>query len=573
MQLRHYQRAAIDCLWAHLRAHDDNPCIVMPTGSGKSPTMAGIIREALAWPGTRIAVLAHVKELVEQNADKLRQYWPDAPQGTIGINAASLRRRDRFNPVLFCQIQSVHDKAMELGAFDLVLVDEAHRIPIAGEGMYRRFLDDCRRANPRVRFIGLTATPYRLGIGPVCGPEYMLNSICYEASIRDLIEQGFLCRLISKRGVAQAQPDLTDVKMRGGEYIERDLAQAVDRAELVTAACDEICRLGADRQAWILFCASVKHAQHVVDAMEARGIACGLVHGQTPAGERTQIIQRFQRGQLRAIANVNVLSEGFDAPHVDLVALLRPTKSPGLYVQQVGRGLRLDKRKDDCLVLDYAGNVLEHGPIDQIRVQKPRRRGEKAEVITAPTKACPQCQSHCGTSVTVCPDCGFIFPRALAKHDATASDAPILAGADAPTVLDHQVDSVSYAVHQKPGSPDSMVVVYSCGLRTFREWVCVEHAGHARARAVAWWMSRCPVFESHQIRAVPITAADAVRLAPHLIKPARIRVRESGKYPEVVAHEFPSSSGTDDTEHQGQRHPRAGSGAAGAAGDASGHAL
>jgi len=563
--LRPYQRTAIDCLYAYMRTHDDNPAIVIPTGGGKTVVMAELIRDALTqWPGTRIAIVAHVKELVEQNADKLRRYWPEA---RIGIYAASLKRRDRFEPVIFASIQSVYDKSAQLGRFDLILVDEAHRIPVRGEGMYRRFIGDCRRVNPDLRVIGLTATPYRLGTGPVTGPEYVLNAIAYEAGVGDLIKQGYLCNLISKGGTARA--DLSNVHVRGGEYVAYELEAAVNRSDLVAAAVDEILAYCAQRRAWIVFCASVAHASAVSHALAARGVEAPVIEGNTPLQERDAAIARFQRGELRALCNVNVLSEGFDAPHVDAVILLRPTKSAGLYYQQVGRGLRLHPSKSDCLVLDFAGNILEHGPIDAIRVERPRKRGAKAKVVTAPTKQCPKCAEIILASLIRCPDCEHEFPRTLAKHDSTASNAPILSDEDRARLISvHRVTAATYQRHDKPGGTPSLLVRYQCGLWSFREWVCLEHAGIARARAVEWWRTRMPADlaaddPTHYL--VPRTIDSALQVARHLKIPTHIHVYAGGKYPEVIAHEFADAASeserevTNDPDANGSAEDRGGS--------------
>lgn len=526
MQLRPYQREAIDSAWNYLRACDGNPCLVLPVGAGKTIVMAELIREALtAFPGTRIAVVAHVRELVAQNADKLRRHWPEAE---IGIYAASLRRRDRFDPIIFASIQSVYDKAMQLGRFDLVLVDEAHRIPLRSEGMYRTFLDGCRRANPAVRVIGLTATPYRLGAGMVCGPDYILNDVAYEARIGDLIRDGFLSSLVSKGGVARA--DVSGVRMRNNEYVASELQAACSVSEVVEAACDEIVALCAARRAWVLFCAGVKHAALVAEALQRRSVAVAVVEGDMPSWRRDEAIAMFQRGELRALVNVNVLCEGFDAPHVDAVIMLRPTKSAGLYVQQVGRGTRLCDGKADCLVLDFAGNIAEHGPVDSIVVKAPRKAGEKAEVTGAPTKQCPQCNAIAVIQVRTCPDCGYQWPfTTAAQHDATATDAEILSTSF--NAAKHQVTAVHYARHEKPGSVPSLRVTYACGLRLFREWVCLEHGGLPRGKAVAWWSARRP-------GAAPNTIDSALPLVDELARPTHIYVAERGKYPEIVNYEF-----------------------------------
>lgn len=536
MELRDYQRDAIDCLWAHLAVHQDNPCIVIPTGGGKSPVMAGIVHEALTpYPQARVLVLAHVRELVQQNAEKLLRYWPQAP---MGIFSAGLGKRDRFQRAIFASIQSVAGKAMQLGHFDLILVDEAHRIPVKGEGMYRKFLADCERINPAIRIAGLTATPYRLGSGLVCGPDTLLNSICYEVGVRDLIERGYLARLVSKGGLARA--NLDGVHVRGGEYVAGELERAVNRADLVRAAVDEIVALCADRRAWVIFCASVAHAHAVSAELATRDIEAPVVEGGTSSADRADLVRRFKAGQLRALVNVNVLTEGFDAPHVDAVILMRPTKSAGLYYQSVGRGLRVSPGKADCLVLDFAGNALEHGPIDAIRVQRPRRPGEAGRVVTAATKQCPRCQAIVLVQLARC-ECGHEWPRTNAAHDPTASYAPILSSEVDLRDYTHEydVDDVAYDRHDKPGGTTSLRVTYYCGIRSFREWVCIEHYGMARSRAVDWWRRRLPPSIGDFAQLVPRTVDAAIPLVHHLLKPTRVRVLEHGKYPEIIGHELP----------------------------------
>lgn len=528
MILRDYQQAAIDCTWNWMRTNAGNPAIVIPTGGGKSPVMAAMARQ-VAESGGRVGVIAHVKELVEQNHDKLTRVWPGAP---AGIYSASMRRRDRFDPVLFCQIQSVAKRAHQLGRFDLLLIDEAHRIPLKGDGMYLSFIDACRRFNPGLKVVGLTATPYRLqgAAVPVCGPENVLTDVAFEARLTDLIEQGYLSKLISRAGRAQA--DLTGVKTRGGEYVEDQLADAMDRPALVEAAAEEIVALAHDRRAWIVFCVSVQHAQHVADALDERGITVAVVHGGTPAPEREAIVARFQRGQLRAIVNVNVLSEGFDAPHVDCVVMMRPTKSPGLYYQQVGRGLRLAEGKTDCLVLDFARNTIEHGPVDQIRVMK--RRGKsaaEAEVQTAPAKDCPQCQAVIHAGLAKCPECGHVFPARVVDHEASPVGAPVLS-TERKEPRWHDVQGVIYAEHMGRSGNPTLQVSYRCGFVRYREWICLEHTGFARAKAELWWRRRAPGIPC------PATVEEALALTAELMEPARILVSEAGKYPEIVNHDF-----------------------------------
>jgi DNA repair protein RadD len=217
------------------------------------------------------------------------------------------------------------------------------------------------------------------------------------------------------------------------------------------------------------------------------------------------MLQHFREGKLKYLVNVNVLTTGFDAPNIDCVALVRPTMSPGLYYQMCGRGFRLHPGKQDCLVLDFGGNVLRHGPVDQI----------KAETVhngngVAPAKECPQCHSVIAAGYAICPDCGYAFPPPeRQKHDAKASTAGILSG-DV-TTNEYLVKDVLYSVHVKRGAPPehpkTLRVDYEIGFNWFiSEWVCPEHTGYARWKFEKWWKTRSDA-------APPKTAEDAAALA------------------------------------------------------------
>lgn len=221
--LRPYQRQAVEAVYRYLRQRDGNPAIVLPTGVGKTYVIATICRDAVQrWQG-RVLILAHVKELLEQAAEKLRLVAPHLP---FGVYSAGLKRRDLGYPVTVAGIQSVYQKACDIGPVDLVIVDEAHLIPPEGEGMYRTFLADVRKINPHVRVIGLTATPFRMRTGTICSPENILNEVCYEISVRELIVQGYLCPLCTKAG--SRKPDTARLHVRAGEYVASEVEELMD---------------------------------------------------------------------------------------------------------------------------------------------------------------------------------------------------------------------------------------------------------------------------------------------------------------------------------------------------------
>ena len=508
MQLRPYQKEAVEAVYAHLRGRDDNPCVVLPTAAGKTPCIATICRDVVnLWSG-RVLVLAHVKELLAQAVDKLYAMAPDLWMN-IGVYSAGLSKRDTTQPILVAGIQSVYQKAKELGRFDLVIVDEAHLIPMEGDGMYRRFLDEARTLNPQLRVIGLTATPFRLSSGPICvpPPEGILNSICYEIGVRELIAAGYISKLKSKSGKFKANTD--GLHIRGGEFVPAEVEALMDQDGLVYSACKEIVELTKDRRSVLIFASSVKHGQHVAKTIEQiAGEECGFVDGETGGVFRDQILRRFREGKLKFLANVNVLTTGFDAPNVDCVVLLRPTMSPGLYYQMVGRGFRLAPGKADCLVLDFSGNVLRHGPVDQIRVKDPNAKcfGSQGK----PVKECERCQALIATGYATCPECGFVFPPPERdRHEAEAGTAGVLSGEITDT--EYEVRNTNYSVHVKrdahEGAPRTLRVDYEIGYYQYKtEWVCLEHKGYARQKAEAWWRLR-------SCASVPGTIEEAVDLA------------------------------------------------------------
>ncbi len=514
--LRPYQAEAVAAVYDHLRRRDDHPCVVIPTAGGKTPVMATICRDAVQQWNGRVLILAHVKELLEQAADKLHAMAPDL-WNRIGVYSVGLKSRDTEHPIIVAGIQSVFRRAAELDRFDLILIDEAHMLPPDGEGMYRTFLADARVVNPHVRLVGLTATPYRMSTGLICSPDNLLNHVCYEVGVRELIVQGYLCPLKTKAG--KRKVDTSNLHIRGGEFIAGEVEALMDDDSLVRSACREILEQTQDRHSVLIFAAGVQHALHVQRVLSEMGQECGFVCGETLPFERAETLRKFKTGQLKYLVNVNVLTTGFDAPNIDCVALLRPTNSPGLYYQMVGRGFRLDPSKQNCLVLDFGGNILRHGPVDALEI-----KDRDAGTGQAPAKECPQCQAVIHAAYSLCPECGYEFPPPKrGRHEQEASTAGILSGEV--TVNEYPVQGVNYSVHTKRNAPldapRSMRVDYELGNCLWKsEWICFEHTGYARHKAEAWWKLR-------SCMPVPDTAEKAVALAEAgaLAEPLNITVR------------------------------------------------
>ena len=527
--LRPYQDEAIDAILSYWAAGGGNPLVEMATGTGKSMVIAKLVqRLSREYPDMRVLMLTHVKELVQQNFMALLKVWPDA---SAGIFSAGLGRRDAHHRVTFASIQSVYNKAKQLGRRNLVMIDEAHLVPLKGEGMYRRLLDDLYATCADARVSGFTATPYRLDTGRLDqGDTRLFDKVVYSYGISQGIADGYLSPLISKATAASI--DVSKVERRGGEFVPASLESASDA--VTVEAVREIVEFGQDRRAWLVFCAGVKSAAHARDVIRSHGISCEMVSGETPNGERDSIIARFRAGQIRCLTNANVLTTGFDVPHVDLVAMLRPTLSTSLYVQIVGRGTRKAQGKDNCLILDFAGNVRRHGPVDAVSIL-PKSGGDngRASVDQVLAKECPQCKELVALSAITCKSCGHEWPRLeKPKHEATAeAEVGILSTERvAPTML--PVVNWRFDRHEKFGSPDSVRVTYMAGVMEHREWLAFEHGGYASQKAAQWWVLHGGTTP------FPKTADDALDRIGELSMPATINVRPRGKYHDIVGRTF-----------------------------------
>lgn len=529
MGLRDYQHQAVQSIFDYFQQHQGNPVVVMPTGTGKSHVIGGFIQTALqSWPQTRVMVLTHVKELVQQNAAKLRDAWPAAP---MGIYSAGLGRRDTRDAIIIGGVASVVNRIAEFGRRDLLIIDECHLLSPNAEGRYAKVIEGLRESSPSLRVIGLSATPYRLGQGHLCDGGMFTHVCAHQADVRwfsYFISAGYLAPVIGRKPGVQA--DLSGVRQSRGDYQLNQLQDAMDREELTRQAVANMVQQGRDRKRWLVFAAGVEHAQHVSAEIERHGIKSRPVYGALPKHKRDECIDWYREptDEIRVLVNNNVLTTGFDHPPVDLIGMLRPTTSPSLWVQMVGRGMRPAPGKENCLVLDFAGNTERLGPVNDPVL--PRKRGS-SEGGAPPIKICPECDCYNHTTVRTCYWCGYEFPI-QPKITPWAAGLDLLANDDS-AVEEVKVDFVSYHEHYKPGKPTSLKVTYHSGLRQFNEWVCFEHPGHARTVAEKWWARRtdwpCP--ETVEEAIIDINAGA-------MPEPKKLRIWHGDKYPKILHHFF-----------------------------------
>jgi DNA repair protein RadD len=558
LKLRPYQEEAEDAVFDYWSNEPGNPLVDLATGCGKSLVMASLIKRLVeGWPDMRILVATHVAELIEQNYLELVGIWPFAP---AGIYSAGLGRRDARSQIVFAGIQTVHNKAHQIGHIDVLMVDECHLIPANSDTMYGRFIAALFEINPDIKVVGLTATPYRLDSGRLDeGDNRMFDEVVYTYGIGDGVRDGYLTPLSSKHTATSF--DMKGVGKLGGDYKQSALQAAVDRFDVTRSAVDEIVAKGADRRSWLCFCSGVEHAEHVRDEIRSRGISCETITGETAKDERRRIIEDFKNYRIRALTNNSVLTTGFNHKGVDLIAALRPTLSVSLYVQMMGRGTRPlyapgmplgtpEQRvaairsgpKPSCLVLDFAGLVNKHGPVDMVQPKTPGKGDGDA-----PIKICPLavdengnpsepdkngnhgCGEKVHASARVCPCCEYEFDiDDSPKISGSAADVPIMTMAEPEA---RKVGSRTFRFHEGKGDkPPTVKVTYMVGVTPINEWICPEHKGFAKTKADRYWLAHGGQ------RPFPATPIEWIQRQGELAETAEIMVKPRDRYWDVLSH-------------------------------------
>jgi len=385
--LRDYQTQAVEAAVEHFRDGDDPAVIVLPTGAGKSLVIAELSRLAKG----RVICLAHVKELVEQNHSKFL-----ATGSTAGVFSAGLSQKNSTAKTTFASIQSL---SANLNSFQapasLIIIDECHRVGIDESGQYNKTLTHFRSLNPSVKILGLTATPYRLGSGWIYQHHYhgytrpctvsFFKKCIFELPLQHMVKNGYLTPPIHYDAAIAHYDFSLLTESLDGEQDTDDIAlnELIHKYPRVTkAVTEQIIQLSQNRQGVMIFAATIDHAQEITGYLPANQTA--FITGTTKIKQRDALIAAFKAKKIKYLVNVSVLTTGFDAPHVDVIAILRPTQSISLFQQIVGRGLRLSPGKKDCLVLDYTNNGYNIFQ-PEIGEKKPTQDSVAVQIH------CPQC--------------------------------------------------------------------------------------------------------------------------------------------------------------------------------------
>jgi DNA repair protein RadD len=492
--LRDYQQDSLDAIhkwWQSHPGYAQIPLVVMPTASGKSVVIAELARLMFdSWPEMhpRTVVLVPSKELAEQNAEKLRALLP--LNLSVGYYSASLGKRPDAD-VIVATIGSIWKAAHLLGDIKCVVIDEAHLVnPDGAElGRYRKFLTALAKYC-KFRVVGCTATPFRgNGVWLTDGDAPLFNGVAITIKIQDLLDLKFLSALVRPVDAIATRIDTDGISSSNGDYNIGELEERV--SGYLEGAANDACQLAADRKKWIAFLPSIANASQFAQLLNDRNIPTAVVTGQTPKKERERLVRQFRDGEYRCLVTVLALATGFDVPDVDCICWLRPTRSPVLYVQGAGRGMRIAPGKTNCLWLDFSDTTERLGPVDAI---KGRTKKPPTVDRSAPQAICPDCgEVVIPASLAFCPSCGAQMRESAQDQQREVSNAAILSSQAMQVLTTHNVTRVTYAAHHKPGKPTSMRVDYWDGFqKVATEWICPLHGGFATDKAQRWIDKRTP---------------------------------------------------------------------------------
>jgi DNA repair protein RadD len=551
---RPYQGAALTALWDWVYNNEGHPVISAAVNSGKSYMIAEFIYQChVKWPHMKTVMLIDDMKLLRQNMDELQETYPEV---NAGFYCASIGQKRLQNDVTIASIQSIHSKAALLDrAPNVIHVDECHKIPHNKQTQYRKFIDDCLQLNPKCKVIGWSGSKYRTDSGHLCkGKDALFSGVAYEVSVKFMIEEGYSVRPVIPP--VKTHMDASNVKISKGDYIEKQLQAAVDVDEITKSCVSEIIEVGTaqNRKQWIVYTAGIQHCEHVYEEFKRRGINVAQAHSKIPNQEK--IVEDYKSGKIQCLVNVSQYTTGFSHNGIDLMAFMRPTRSPVLYEQMTGRGQRtnyaegydLQTRqgrldaiansvKPNFAILDFGGVIAELGPIDNITVREKNYRNtldEDREVEQPKIKPCPKCESPCAPAQRHCYECGYEFVFNVDVNPNADRRSAVMSSDIEPEKL--AVIDMVLSKHRKKvpeGSPPAtpvMKVTYHTYAGRINEWICFEHYGFPLDQAKIWHDLHMPYLAKCYPLDIDIALEQHEKGSTQYATPAFIWAKKSGKY-------------------------------------------
>lgn len=404
--LRPYQQQFIDDVREQFKLNHKRVVGVAPCGAGKTIMTGWMIKESER-RGKRSIFFVHRHELIEQTAKTFTNL--DIPFGVIEAGTA-------FNPNLPVQIASVQTLARRIDKIpspDFLICDECHHILAA---TYKKILN----AFPDAFLLGVTATPLRMGGITLCD---VFSSMVQSLTVDELINLGNLTPF--RYFAPETDIDLSNVRTKFGEFVERDLENAMSKPKIIGNIVDTYKKI-ADGKSAICYCVNVFHSKTIAQAFLDAGIPAAHVDGETPKLERTTAVDKFRRGQIKVLCNAELFGEGFDVPNCQAVILARPTQSLTLFIQQALRPLRPDPNDPNkvAIIIDHVENYIRHGlPNENHNWSLDPNFKEESK---KPPRRCPKCYAVISSRTKICPHCGYIFKTNNRSIDLTEYDADFI---------------------------------------------------------------------------------------------------------------------------------------------------
>ena len=528
MQLRPYQSRIHALTIAHLADYPDSrPIVVAACGAGKSLLIAKLAEHFVSGAAGSVLILSSRKEILEQNAAKL-------PDHLVGVWSAGLGKKQLGRQITVASVQSLRKHVSKLPRVAAILIDECH---VFGEA-YAEMVNEILERSPGARVVGYTGTPYlgdmnRTHLWMVPEKKRVFTGIACEVGIGELLRDGYLCALTPYRPGAKLDTSGVKIDARTGDFQQNQLQAAVDTDDInATVTAEMISIIKAEnRHHTLVFCAGVEHAEHIRNALRTQGEIAEIVTGSTAAGDRAALIERFKCGGLPWLVSVETMTTGFDAPIADSLILLRPSKSAVLYLQIMGRVMRLHETKSDALVIDFTDTTVEMGPCDEIEGQGPKQKSGQA-----PVKICDECFNIILAGLKICPCCGheFIF----AEHDNRQFDpttglliSGVIRNEDGSRTF--PVSHVDYEIRNTAAGAPALVAHYMSegrqspvGVDWYNLW---HHKPSVSQRDSTKWLRR-------QVNAdgpIPLTAQEALARASFgaLKVPRSVTVKPGSPFP------------------------------------------
>jgi DNA repair protein RadD len=538
MQLRPYQETIVTRISEALM-RSRRALLQLPTGAGKTICFCELLKRMMGgYPDMRTLILAHRQVLVVQAADKMRRVWEAAPIGMACVTAAS--KAVIHAPLTVASVQTLASRIEQVSEpYDLVIVDEAHRIPPVNEGgQYHDLLNAIYEKNPDFRILGVTATPFRTGFGRIYGQKNaFFPELTYRQSIKELQAQGYLAKYrVKVIDNDDLESDLRDVKITNGDYLSTDLTRVMSEKPRLRSAVRTVEAAGENRSHVVVFASSIDHAKALETAFLDAGFSARALHSKLEKEERAEILSAFHEGRLRFIISVEILTEGWDEEQVDEIIFCRPTQSTLLYIQMFGRGLRIFEGKKDLLVLDLAGNCERLGDPDDPYIQS-SSSSSSSRVTEKRGRVCPDCGAIIPKDDNFCP-CGYAFPapppplppppKEEEENKAYAMREIELRGGS--EIFVENVYAASYK--SKKGNVMARIAIFQKGRDLKPIYLYLDIEGQASlyglSKARQFWHKYC--YEDFPREIYPETVDEFVSRFDEIKLPEKIRIKEENGF-------------------------------------------